>query len=101
MGEIDKMIAVKDKSQLIGEFFDYLQSKSIRLCEWVERKPVCGFDDYADDHSHDEGCYNVDTDSFVPICQSIEQVLADYFGIDLKKVEAEKQKILEDLRKGK
>jgi len=61
--ELDKLSGVKDQSQPIGEFLDWLSyEKDVRL-------PA-----------------------------SIEQLLADYFDIDMDKVEAEKLAILKHVR---
>jgi hypothetical protein len=61
--ECDKLHAIKDQSQVIGEFLDWLE----------------------DEH-----------EVFLP--KSVTNLLAEYFDIDLEKVEQEKLAILEDLR---
>ncbi len=74
--ELDKRSGVLDDSHKIGEFLDWLeQEKGITLAQW-------------DDH-----------DRLMPArTGGFERLLADYFGIDLDKVEAEKMAILEQLR---
>ncbi len=72
--ELDKMLAVKDKSQAIGEFLDWLQhDKNYVLAEYGEK------------------------DRLYPLYSSIETLLAEYFGIDLKKIEQERRAILKSL----
>ncbi len=75
--ECEKMEAVREKSQAIGEFIEWLQSKNIYLLTQHE-----GMDD--------DFCF-----SRTPI----EELLAEFFGIDLAKAEKEKSAMLEDIRK--
>lgn len=73
--ELDKMLAVNDKSQVIGEFLDWLRNdKDYVLAE-----------------------YCTDDDNLYPTHSSIETLLADFFGIDLKKIEEERRAILKSL----
>lgn len=74
--EISKMKAVQSQSQSIGEFIEWLNENCMHIGEWVE----C-------DHQQSD---------FQPIQMNIEQILAKYFEIDLKKVEEERQAILEE-----
>ena len=77
--ELEKMQKVKDKSQIIGGFLDWLMNeKAVKLAVW----------------KHDDGI-----DRLIPFHKSIEQWLAEYFNIDLIKLEQEKQKLLDDLNK--
>jgi hypothetical protein len=75
--EHDKLHAVKDQSQAIGSFLDWLQN---------ERKPrtVLAIHEW---------------DEWVPTNERIEALLAEYFEIDLKKLEEEKRAMLDELRK--
>jgi hypothetical protein len=73
--ELDKMKAVHEKSQAIGEFIDvFLSEKHIVLCE-----------------SHP-------TEGYFPVTTSIERLLAEHFGIDLNKCESERRAILKHIR---
>lgn len=72
--ELDKMLVVQKESQTIGDFL--LDSKYV-LAEWK-----------VDEHGEDV---------LMPVFESIEKVLAAYFGIDLQKAEAEKRQILAQL----
>jgi uncharacterized cysteine cluster protein YcgN (CxxCxxCC family) len=70
--ELDKMKAVQDKSQTIGWFLD-----------------TCGYDlaEYDDDHM-----------KYFPINKNIEQILAEFFNIDLNKIENERRQLLDAIR---
>lgn len=97
--ECEKMHAVKDKSQAIGEFLEWLQAeRKVHLCVV---------------HSHSDGCYEEDDEfhedppkcgcnegDYLPFHKGTEQLLAEFFGIDLAKVEDEKRALLEFVRKG-
>jgi len=101
--ECDKMLAVKDDSQKIGEFLDWLQEKGYRICVWQEgitdaTRIASAFaiaSGKADPHPDIDG---EPERGFVPINPDIEKLLAEYFNIDLGKVEQEKRAILENLR---
>lgn len=73
--ECEKMQAVKDKSQAIGEFIEWLGINSMFIGEY-----------------HEDGypCHAM---------LNTEQLLAKYFNINLNKVEKEKRSMLADLQK--
>ena len=76
--EHEKLKAVQAASEAIGEFLDGgLRDQGLVLAIAVE---VSG----------DQVLF--------PASASIEKILADYFGIDLAKIEAEKRQMLESLR---
>lgn len=80
--ELNRLAEVSVTSTTIGEFIDWLHNdQKLRLCEWREEVRRGHDRDYAP-----EGFYE---DS-----RSIEQLLADYFKIDLKKIEAERRALL-------
>jgi hypothetical protein len=73
--ECEKMQKVKDRSQAIGEFLEWLQEeKALQLCEW-------------------DGLYKM-----MPVDIPTEKLLAEFFDIDLNKVEQEKRAILDYMR---
>ena len=79
--ECDKMLAVKDKSQVIGEFLEWLQCvKEIELCQLIDGEEEM---------------------EYSPIYFSNEELLAEFFNIDLDKVEKEKLCILDELNRNK
>lgn len=75
--ECDKLLKVSEKSQSIGQFLDWLENeKEFAICE----------------HYETDGDY-------IPVSINIERLLAEYFGIDMEKVEKERRKILDSLQK--
>lgn len=74
--ECDKMLAISDNSHVIGEFLEWLLSEC-GLC-LAEHDGVSG--------------------RLVPVFTRIEDLLAEYFEIDLKKVEQERRALLESLQ---
>lgn len=76
---LDKMKEVKSESQAIGEFLEWAQGQGLHLCEQVEVN-------------------SWGSQQYMPVSKSIETLLAEHFGIDLKKAEQEKRAILATLR---
>jgi len=74
--ELDKMKAAQPQSQAIGAFLDWLFHEKHRRIAGIP-----------------EGM-----EEWQPIGYSIEKLLAEYFQIDLQKVEAERRAILETLQ---
>ena len=87
--EHERVSQVKDKSQAIGEFLQWLADQGIQLGKYV----------------NDEiKTYDGDSDSFTvthfrPHHERIEDLLARYYNIDLNKLEREKREMLAELRK--
>ncbi len=75
LSEVEKMQAVHDRSQPIGEFLDWLFNKGFLISR-----------------------YDSDGHELVEVHRTIEQWLADMFDIDLNKVEAEKRHLLTRIR---
>lgn len=73
--EHEKLHKVSSDSQAVGYFLEMMRGQGLMLC---------GYDSEA------EGYY--------PASKSDHQILADHFGIDLVKLEDEKQQMLERLR---
>ena len=76
--EHEKLSTVKEESQSIGEFLEWLESSKYAICEITGG----GF-----------------TAQFHPSIKSIESLLAEYFEVDLKVIAAEKDAMLEEFRK--
>lgn len=81
--ELEKVIAVKETSQAIGKFLDWLEGE---------------FEATVVEDVYDE---EEDETNSVPVSLRLtrEKLLALYFKIDLEKVEDEKQALLAELRK--
>lgn len=93
--EHERLSLVKDKSQAIGDFVEWLAEKGIRLCR---------------EHEHTDDCYE-DTDrkrvwptcelrdgQFIQVYAPITKLLAEYFDIDENKLEREKREMLAEIR---
>jgi len=78
--ECEKMAAVQEKSRELTNFVDWLREQGYAICE--ERI-------YEDSYPKER---------WVAIKKSFEQLFADYFGIDLKKVEEERRALLAEIR---
>jgi hypothetical protein len=83
--EHEKLTQIRDKSQLVGEFLDWLSQQGYYICRWQDegdngqpkRIPATA-DDIARIHE--------------------DEYLADFFGIDQDKLEEEKRAMLDALR---
>jgi hypothetical protein len=85
--ECEKMKKVQSKSQAIGSFLEWLQSKKIELMTWLIPEYNEELDEYLPE---EKGYYSIN--------KNIEELLAEYFGIDLKKIEKEKRQMLDEIR---
>ena len=94
--ECDKIVAAHDKSQVIGEFLDWLKSRGIRLGQW---KPTPS--ELVLNRMTGKRIPADDEETFVEYFTSKEKILAEFFGIDLNKVEEERRAMLESIRKKK
>lgn len=85
---LDKMSVVSEKSQAIGEFLDWLQEEkeySIReLRTLVKDRPAW----------NDQ----VEVTEWLPIRQSTESLIAEFFGIDMAQADSERRVLLERVR---
>ena len=91
--ELDKLHKVAPQSQKIGEFLDWLSdTKGLRVCKLHEHDDTC----YGDNSRYPE-C-QMENDTYYPAHHSTEKLLAEFFNIDMNKVEDERRKILEQLR---
>jgi hypothetical protein len=75
---LDRMKAVRERSQAIGGFLEWLQSRGYVLCFRAE--------------GQHPGI------PYLPAVKSIEELLAEYFGIDLDAAERERRAVLEWVR---
>lgn len=109
--EHDKLTKVSEKTQAIGDFLEWIGAeRSARLmvwCEWDEQEAVectrhgrhpnrieqC-------DRCDDGGMYQVTRHyaRWTPLDGSVQDWLADWAGLDLDKIEAEKRAMLDMIR---
>jgi hypothetical protein len=74
--EHEKLKAVKDRSQAIGEFLEWLQEeKGLSICKWSDEER-----------------------EYLLAYVSTQALLAEFFKIDRKKLEEEKEGMLEAFR---
>ena len=79
--EHDKLDLIKNKTQVIGEFLEWLSLvKKYSICSYDENDP--------DEH-----------DGFYPVNDSRDYLIASFFEIDRKELEKEKKQMLEEMRK--
>lgn len=88
--ELEKVEQIQDKSQPVGEFLEWLTTeRGIVLAQY---------------HKHTEKCYGIDEfykcgfndDLLYPCRIGIEKLLAEFFHIDLDKVEMERRQLIKD-----
>ena len=72
--EHERLRAISDQSQVCGEFIEWLEGHGYHVCQG----------------SNDE--------SFWPTHTSVQDLLAAFFGIDRKKIDAEKEAMLDAIR---
>lgn len=91
--EYEKLDKIHETSNNIGNFLEWLSSaKQISFAKWVkepQQVPISIFSAKTKE---------VEFDIFFQINMEIEKWLAEYFNIDLKKLEEEKQAMLKELR---
>jgi len=79
------MLAVSEKSNMIGAFLAWLHGeKNLAICEWFEDK--------------EDEFYGGAYDPVYSGVDGINRLLAEYYGIDLDKVEQERRALLAWLR---
>jgi len=74
--EHEKLHKVKRESQAIGEFIEWLNGQGVHLCRIPPEF----------DHT------------YYPIHRSIEELLAEHFGINLDEIEREKRHMLDEIQ---
>lgn len=77
--EHEKIKALGNQNQIIGSFLEWLQHGGFSICKYIEEP------------RRREG--------YEPSRNNIQEWLAEYFDIDLKALEKEKQKMLDEMRK--
>ncbi len=94
--EADKVSAVKDKSQSIGLFLEWLFSNGNTLCRWQDTVYYDKDGNIIDDGL--SGWYTNEPSGYYPVHININELLAEYFHIDLDIYNDEKLQMLEELR---
>jgi len=88
--EVEKLVRHTDEWNHIYPFMEWLQEQGIHLYRnrTEEEKQAL-----------EESGYGWGKDDHIGVSKSIEQLLYEYFGVDPKKLEAERRAILDQLRK--
>jgi hypothetical protein len=96
--ELEKMRKVQQKSQLIGEFLDWLNyEKKVQLGRFHEHTEDC-YDGWDEDDDDIRIC-GMGEGELMLLNTSYENLLAEFFDIDLKKVDKERRALLDEIRK--
>lgn len=109
--ECDKALAVQDDNRIIGEFLEWLQSQHLHLCRWRlegnngEPRYLPGTEKQRSRDSvgtmagkYDNPDYESWGSGWVTDDRDIEQLLADYRGIDTQKMAAEQDALMAWIR---
>ena len=86
--EHNKLDSIKERSQLLGEFLDWAHEQDLTLC-WY---------DNGDNNPDGEQVFGHER-GWRPCHDNIETLLAKFYNIDLKKLESEKDQMLEEIRR--
>ena len=101
--ELEKLEGVKDRSQEIGEFLEWtFSTKNYHIAKYLTDKEYESEDNvywvdglYGKEQFKRHG---IRKNELMPIHIDIEKLLAEYFEIDLVKVEEERNEILKEVR---
>lgn len=77
--EHDKVRTVKEDSQKLGEFLEWMESREIVFAVWIKSDNIW------------------QEDELRPFHINIEQLLADFFKIDLKKLQTESEQMYAEI----
>ena len=103
MSELEKLESVSEKSQAIGEFLEWLFSaKSYHISRYLTDEEYESEDNvYWVDGLYEKEQFKrheIGKEELIPIYINVEKLLAEFFEIDLKKVEEERRKLLNEIR---
>lgn len=102
--EHHKLRAISDKSQVVGNFMDWLSwTKNIELAVRHRHTDACCESTDAIDRAMEitpRRLCGYQDDELMSAGVSIKKLLAEFFEIDEEKIEAEKRAMLEELQAG-
>lgn len=78
--EHEKLAKVSTLSNQLGEFIDWMEGEGWLFAEWVESE------------------YRGGDAQLTPVHKTINEWLALFYGVDLQKIEDEKEQMLEEIR---
>ncbi len=79
--EHEKLTAIQEKSQLLGEFLEWARSNGYDFCQMTTQEEGSPWERV----------------EYQPYRKSVDQILAEFYEIDLRKLEEEKREILASL----
>lgn len=109
--EHEKLSEIQEQSQRIGLFLEWLRQQGYVICRWEEPDDdLTYFVDVdtgepcergGDHYFHNDCIVNTDwyEEGYYPTKHTIQDILAEYFDIDQKKLEAEKRAMLAEVRR--
>jgi hypothetical protein len=97
--ECEKMKAIQKESQTIGEFLEWLSGKGIHLVTVHTHTDACLDEEGESKDEFGNRLCGYSEGAYQPLHTSTENLLADYYNINLDKVDAEKDQMLKELRK--
>jgi len=105
--ECDKLLAAKDKAQIIGEFLEWLQSGEADDSSFKRSIFLASYGINSEEWDSRKGRYellpeeewNVSEKRIDCFRYNTEKLLAKFFGIDTNKLEEERRAMLEELQK--
>ena len=103
--ELDKLADIQERSQEIGEFLEWLLQRGVVLAKAHKHTDACGEIDLDEEDSImkgisvliGRGC-GLRDGQLEPFYYVIEKLLAEYFRLDLDRIEMEKRAVLEYAR---
>lgn len=116
--ECDKMLAVHDQSQVIGEFLEWLDTQGLHIMQWrtfnEPKTCTCIFNEGHTGERYNSRTHKWETcgkcngtglleetyevQQWTHARGSINEILARFFDIDMTKVEQERRAMLEQIR---
>lgn len=94
--EHDKLHGLVHISQPLGEFLDWLKSSGREIGHWTRHSGAR--ERIVRDDNGEESYVSVYEERFEPYPRSVQHWLADFFDIDLAKIDKEKEAMLNDAR---
>jgi hypothetical protein len=107
--EHEKLRKISDQSQICGEFLEWLKggyqgSPGLHLCQWKEAADVPHWvhdetgEEVSFSHRHATANPEWYPAGYYSPGRTTQELLAQFFGIDQKKIDAEKEQMLADIR---
>jgi hypothetical protein len=89
--EHEKLEKIMDKSQVVGEFIEWLMYiKDMHISEYHEHSDIC--------YEDGERICGMSENNLYPISEKADDLLAEFFGIDQKKITEEKEAMYQEMK---